>query len=54
MLKLSLLVTEVVAMASQRICRFTKAAKEAVNFNEADLITCFGNDYGYENWITKL
>ena len=24
-----------------------------VNFNEADLITCFSNDYGYENWIKK-
>ena len=22
----------------------------AVNFNEADLITCFAIDYGYENW----
>ena len=25
----------------------------AINFNEADLITCFGNDYGYENWMGK-
>jgi D-sedoheptulose 7-phosphate isomerase len=25
----------------------------AINFNEADLITCFGNDYGYENWIKE-
>ena len=25
----------------------------AINFNEADLITCFGNDYGYENWIME-
>ena len=23
------------------------------NFNEANLITCFSNDYGYENWISK-
>jgi D-sedoheptulose 7-phosphate isomerase len=23
------------------------------NFNEYDLITCFSNDYGYENWIAK-
>ena len=25
----------------------------AINFNEADLITCFGNDYGYENWMKE-
>jgi D-sedoheptulose 7-phosphate isomerase len=25
----------------------------AINFNEADLITCFANDYGHENWIQK-
>ena len=25
----------------------------AINFNEADLITCLSNDYGYENWIKK-
>ena len=32
----------------------TKIAKvRCVNFNEADLITCFANDYGYENWIKK-
>ena len=24
-----------------------------VNFNEADLITCFANDYGFEHWIEK-
>ena len=24
-----------------------------MNFNEADLITCFANDYGYENWVAK-
>tara|TARA_B110000503_G_scaffold25642_1_gene40493 strand:- start:1227 stop:1826 length:600 start_codon:yes stop_codon:yes gene_type:complete len=24
-----------------------------VNFNESDLLTCFSNDYGYENWIKK-
>ena len=23
------------------------------NFNEADHITCFANDYGFENWIKK-
>ena len=25
----------------------------AINFNEADLITCFSNDYGYERWVEK-
>ena len=24
-----------------------------VNFNEADLITCFSNDYGFEYWVAK-
>ena len=24
-----------------------------VNFNEAALLTCFSNDYGYEKWIEK-
>ena len=23
------------------------------NYNEADLITCFSNDYGYEKWVEK-
>ena len=23
----------------------------SVNFNESDLLTCFSNDYGYENWV---
>lgn len=26
---------------------------KSINFNEADLITCFSNDYGYEKWIEK-
>ena len=25
----------------------------SVNFNEADLITCFANDFGFENWIAE-
>jgi D-sedoheptulose 7-phosphate isomerase len=25
----------------------------AVNFNDPVLITCFSNDYGYENWVSK-
>lgn len=32
----------------------TKNAKvRCINFNEANLITCFSNDYGFENWVTK-
>ena len=30
-----------------------QAGIRTMNFNEADLITCFANDYGYENWVTK-
>lgn len=42
------------AMASHVSVDFTKAAKlRSINFNEADLITCFANDYGYENWVAK-
>ena len=29
------------------------AGLRAINFNEADLITCFSNDYGYEYWLEK-
>jgi D-sedoheptulose 7-phosphate isomerase len=24
-----------------------------LNFNEADILTCFSNDYGYEKWVSK-
>ena len=42
------------AMASHVAVDFVKAASiRAINFNEADLITCFANDYGYENWVAK-
>ena len=42
------------AMASHVAVDFTKVAGvRAVNFNEADFITCFANDYGYENWIAE-
>ncbi len=42
------------AMASHVAVDLTKAANiRAINFNEADLITCFANDYGYENWVTE-
>ena len=41
-------------MASHVAVDFTKACKiRAVNFNEADLLTCFSNDYGYENWVVE-
>ena len=42
------------AMASHVAVDLTKTAGiRAVNFNEADLLTCFANDYGYENWVSK-
>ena len=42
------------AIASHVSVDLTKNAKiRSVNFNEADLITCFSNDYGYEKWIEK-
>ena len=42
------------AIASHVSVDFTKNLKvKAINFNEADLITCFSNDYGYEKWIEK-
>jgi D-sedoheptulose 7-phosphate isomerase len=42
------------AMASHVSVDLTKICKiRATNFNEADLLTCFSNDYGYENWIKK-
>lgn len=42
------------AIASHCAVDFTKCAGvRCVNFNEADLITCFANDYGYEHWLEK-
>ena len=42
------------AIASHVSVDLTKNAKvRCVNYNEADLITCFSNDYGYENWVSK-
>jgi len=41
-------------MASHVAVDLTKnAGIRCVNFNEADLITCFSNDYGYERWVEK-
>ena len=42
------------AMASHVCVDLTKACNiRSVNFNEADLLTCFANDYGYENWVKQ-
>ncbi len=42
------------AMASHVSVDLTKVAGiRAVNFNESDLITCFANDFGYENIFKK-
>ncbi len=30
-----------------------KTGFRAINFNEANLITCFSNDFGYEKWVKK-
>ena len=42
------------AIASHFSVDLTKnAGLRCVNFNEADLITCFANDYGFDRWIEK-
>lgn len=42
------------AIASHIAVDFTKAARiRAINFNEADLITCYANDYGYDQWVVQ-
>ena len=42
------------AIASHVAVDLTKVAGvRAVNFNEADLITCLANDYGYEKWVAQ-
>jgi D-sedoheptulose 7-phosphate isomerase len=42
------------AIASHVAVDLTKTAGiRGVSFNEADLITCFANDYGYERWLEK-
>ena len=42
------------AIASHVSVDLTKAARvRASCFNESDLITCYANDYGYENWLAK-
>ncbi len=42
------------ALASHVSVDLTKMCKiRAINFNEADLLTCLANDYGYENWVKE-
>ncbi len=42
------------AIAAHVAVDFTKAAGiRAINFNEADLITCYANDYGYDQWVVQ-
>ena len=42
------------AIASHVSIDLTKAANiRSINFNEASLLTCFSNDYGYERWVEK-
>lgn len=41
-------------IASHVAVDFAKAAKvRAINFNEAGLLTCFSNDYGYDQWVVE-
>ena len=40
------------AISSHFSVDLTKNAKiKCINFNEADLITCFSNDFGYDKWL---
>ena len=40
--------------ASHMSTDLTKNAKiKSMSFNDVNLITCFSNDYGYENWMKK-
>ena len=42
------------SIASHVSVDFAKVAKVPSNtFNNANLITCFANDYGYENWVKE-
>ena len=42
------------SIASHLTVDFINAAGiRSVNFNESSIITCFSNDYGYENWVAK-
>jgi D-sedoheptulose 7-phosphate isomerase len=42
------------AIASHASVDFTKVGRvRCINFNESSLLTCFSNDYKYENWASK-
>ena len=42
------------SIASHVSVDFAKVAKvKSATFNNANLITCFANDYGYENWVVE-
>ena len=42
------------AIASHFSVDMTKVGGiRCINFNESDLLTCFSNDYGYENWVKE-
>jgi D-sedoheptulose 7-phosphate isomerase len=42
------------SIAAHAAVDFTKVLKiRSITFNESNLITCFANDYGYENWVKK-
>ena len=42
------------SIASHVSVDFTKVAKvKSSTFNNSNLITCFANDYGYENWLKE-
>lgn len=42
------------AIASHFSIDLTKCGNiRCINFNESSLITCFSNDFGYENWVAK-
>ena len=42
------------SIASHVATDLTKISNiRSVTFNETNLITCFSNDYGYENWASK-
>ena len=42
------------AISAHGAVDFTKqAGVRGITFNEADLITCFANDYGYDKWVAK-
>ena len=42
------------SIASHLTVDCINAAKiKSINFNDPSILTCFANDYGYENWVDK-